>query len=216
MRIALLIALAVCTFSADQAAAQSAFHTDWGRHLGWGSGPGYHAYTQQEIHAWGTRCLQHGAGCTTCAPVLAQDATMLGGLQGAWISPGSQPVIPGPRIQQPRAALAPVPAAPTGPRLAPPRQIWAPVNTPAAPPSAYRVPGLGPHQFHGPPTQSVQAIPPHVTNPLITPTGAASRLWATAQNPRPVRPATIIRQPMPSWVQAANATAVYPRSLRRQ
>ena len=77
MRLSLLLVLAVCALLPAQAAAQFDFHTAWRRHLGWGAGPGYHAYSQGEINNCAALGHPHEMGCTAYPSLPAQKATMM-------------------------------------------------------------------------------------------------------------------------------------------
>ena len=59
-------AFAASATMASPACAQSDLHTAWGRYLGWGSGPGYHSYSQDQVHAWAACDHQDGVNCETC------------------------------------------------------------------------------------------------------------------------------------------------------
>ena len=181
MRLSLLLLLAVCALFTEQAAAQSAFRTAWGRHLGWGVGPGYHSYSQFGISPCDALGHQHEMPCTTCPSSPAQKVTMFYGNGGGSVLSAGQPAI----SHQHYPTMTPrVPAyfVPVGPQLAPQQPHLAPTAPPAsvapAPlasaPTAYRIPSYQP-QYGG--MQRAAATPPHLVNPFVAPPGMTHFLW---------------------------------------
>lgn len=244
MRLSLLLVLVVSPLLVQQASAQHEFHTALGRHLGWGSGPGYHTYSQHDVHAWSTYGHPHAVGCTTCtscAPLPAMEAFPAVEYDRAPISADGQPVVSEPQYYQP---LPPPDSngypTPAGPQLTPPFQyrqpaappvFRSPANrspTPAPPaPAAVRLPvcqpqfavrqsetSLVPAAMRQPENlpqygvrQQEAITPPHFANPLITPTGAASRYAPQFGNSMPTSHSAAIPQPMRYQVVPANTPA---------
>jgi len=198
MRLTFLLASAACALLAGSAHAQHEFHTVWGRHLGWGAGPGYHSYSQAEIHAWaaqGNPCASGCETCSTCAPSLAQTA------------PAPRESVQTPLFMAPQMATQYVPPARQYRPAAWPVKA-SPTPAPFAP-TPHRLPTYQPQsqpQYAAPPQAA--SVAPQFANPPLAPPDVTVPYWARPSVPNyggasaaPTRP----------WVAPTSNWVAYPR-----
>ncbi len=169
MRRFVLTMLAVVILASNQASGQAGVHTAWGRHLGWGVGPGYHANGPRSpggwtSHACGPGPIRHCCPAPVCGPV-----PMV----------GTAPVV-GPAFERLPPTMV---AKPTRPGAPWPRAVqghgFAPIShgTPGNRPASWlqsvdQRQALAPAGYVAPPVNAGVTFRPTVPwNPLITPTG---------------------------------------------